>query len=370
MTLKPLSISKGCVDVPLKKKSSSVKTATAGTDYSVGDLPPGTLRMDLNTNLLGPNPAITRFLRSGKFETHQYPSPHADSLRGALAKEWGLEPGNIVCSNGVDDIINLTIKAFTERGDSVAFPVPSFTMYNFWTKTYGCTPVEVPMLPGFNVDVDALLEKKTKLMIVARPNNPTGNMMHEGDMKRLIEGTKGYVALDEAYIEFSGGSFIDRLEDYSNLIIYRTFSKAYAIAGMRVGVAAGTDGIKKLMEVKPPFNLNVVSEAAALIALRSKAWLKRTVGIVVKERPKVAKALEGLGFLVYPSVANFLLCKAPVSSKQICEGLAEHGILIKDFGNVPGLEDHVRITIGAPKHNRILLDKLKIVLDDKGVKDP
>jgi histidinol-phosphate aminotransferase len=356
------------VDVATKKKGSGLKTAKAGTDYSVSGLPAGTLRMDLNTNLLGPNPAITKFLRSGNYETHQYPSPHADTLREALAKEWDLEPGNLLCSNGVDDIINLTIKAFTQRGDSVAFPVPSFTMYNFWTRTYGCTPIEVPMRPGFNVDVDGLLEKKTKLMIVARPNNPTGNMMPEKDMCRLIESAKGYVALDEAYIEYSGGSFMDRLKSYPNLVIYRTFSKAYAIAGMRVGVAAGTDGIKRLLEVKPPFNLNIVSEAAALVALRSKAWLKKTVSIVVKERPKVAKSLASLDFKVYPSVTNFLLCKAPLSSKVICEGLAKRGILIKDFGNVPGLEDHIRITIGAPKHNKIFLDKLKIVLDDKGVR--
>jgi len=343
-----------------------LKTAKAGTDYSVSGLPAGTLRMDLNTNLLGPNPAITKFLRSGNYETNQYPSPHADTLREALAQEWNIEPGNLICSNGVDDIINLTIKAFTERGDSVAFPVPSFTMYSFWTRTFGCTPVEVPMRPGFTVDVDGLLEKTTKLMIVARPNNPTGNMMSEQDMRRLLEGTKGYVALDEAYIEYSGGSFMDRLKKYPNLVIYRTFSKAYAIAGMRVGVAAGTEGIKRLFEVKPPFNLNVVSEAAALIALKSKAWLKRTVGIIVKERPKVAKALCALGFKVYPSVANFLLCKAPIRSKEVCEGLAKRGILIKDFGNVPGLEDHVRVTIGAPKHNLMFLDKLKNVLDEKG----
>ena len=356
--------------MPSRKSAQGLKTAKAGTDYSVGNLPPGTIRMDLNTNLLGPNPAITRFLKAGKFETHQYPSPHADLLREALAKEWRIRPDNIVCSNGVDDIINLTIKAFTERGDSVAFPVPSFTMYNFWTRTYGAIPVEVPMLPGFTIDVDGLLKKTSKLMIVARPNNPTGNMMPQEDLYRLIEGTKGYVALDEAYIEYSGGSFMDRLKRYPNLVIYRTFSKAYAIAGMRVGVAAATDGMKRLMAVKPPFNLNVVSEAAALIALNSKAWLKKSVVTIVKERPKVARALGSFGFVVYPSVTNFLLCKAPIPSKEVCEGLAKRGILIKDFGNVPGLEEHVRITIGAPKHNRVLIENLRIVLENKGVKAP
>jgi histidinol-phosphate aminotransferase len=122
------------------------------------------------------------------------------------------------------------------------------------------------------------------------------------------------------------------------------------------------------MEVKPPFNLNIVSEAAALIALKSKAWLKKTVGIVVRERPKIAKSLTALGFKVYPSVTNFLLCKAPASSKKVCEGLAKRGILIKDFGNVPGLVDHVRITIGAPQHNKAFLEKLKLVLDENGVK--
>lgn len=354
-----------------RKARTGIRTAKAGTDYSVGDLPKGTIRMDLNMNLLGPNPAVDRFMRSGKYQTHEYPTPDSDELREALAEEWHLEPGNIVCGNGVDDIIDLTIKAFTVRGDRIVFPSPSFSMYAFWAKVYGCTPVEVPMHPGFTVDVDGLLKEPAKLMLVARPNNPTGNMLPEEDMRRLIEGTKAMVALDEAYIEYSGGSFMDRLKDYPNLVLFRTFSKAYAIAGLRVGAAAATDGIRRLYEVKPPFNLNLVSEKAAIVALKDKAWLKRTVKILVGEREKLAGSLKGLGFLVYPSVTNFLLCKVPMSSKVLCTELAKRGILIKDHGNIPGLEDHVRITAGAPEHNRLFLDKVKEILDEnrKGGKD-
>jgi histidinol-phosphate aminotransferase len=353
-----------------RKVKTSIRTAKAGSDYSVGDLPEGTIRMDLNMNLLGPNPAVERFMRLGKFQTHEYPTPNSDELREALAKEWRLEPGNIVCGNGVDDIIDLTIKAFTMRGDRIVYPSPSFSMYAFWAKVYGCTPVEVPMGPGFTVDVDGLLEEPAKLMLVARPNNPTGNMLPKEDMRRLIEGTKAMVALDEAYIEYSGGSFMDRLKNYPNLVIFRTFSKAYAIAGLRVGAAAATDGIKRLNEVKPPFNLNLVSEKAAIVALKDKAWLKRTVKILLKEREKLAISLKGLGFLVYPSVTNFLLCKAPMSSKELCTELARCGIMIKDHGDVPGLADHVRITAGAPKHNKLFIEMVKDILEksSKGVK--
>jgi histidinol-phosphate aminotransferase len=354
-----------------RKARTGIRTAMAGTDYSVGELPEGTIRMDLNMNLLGPNPAVDKFMRSGKYQTHEYPTPDSDELREALAEEWHLEPGNIVCGNGVDDIIDLTIKAFTVRGDRIVFPSPSFSMYAFWAKVYGCIPVEVPMRPGFTVDVDGLLKEPAKLMLVARPNNPTGNMLPEEDMRKLIEGTKAMVALDEAYIEYSGGSFMDRLKDYPNLVVFRTFSKAYAIAGLRVGAAAATDGSKRLYEVKPPFNLNLISEKAAIVALRNRAWLKRTVSILLKEREKLASSLKGLGFQVYPSVTNFLLCKAPISSKALCTELAKRGILIKDHGNIPGLEDHVRITAGAPGHNRLFLDKVNDILDEnrKGVRD-
>ena len=212
------------------KMKFKFKVAKAGTDYSLGPLPPGTIRMDLNTNLLGPNPAVNKFIRSGKFDTHQYPSPHADKLREALAKEWHIKPEEIICSNGVDDIINMCIKAFTQRGDAIAFPVPSFSMYKFWTLSYGCVPIEVPMLKRFTIDIDGLLEKRTNLIIVARPNSPTGNMMSVEDTKRLIEGTKGYVALDEAYVEFSGGSFMNRLKDIGTSFLFnpyrvRTFTK-------------------------------------------------------------------------------------------------------------------------------------------------
>jgi len=341
---------------------SAIRTAKAGSDYTVSGLPEGTIRMDLNTNLLGPNPAVDRLIRSGRWETHQYPSPHAEALRAALGKEWGISPDSIICANGVDDIINICIKAFTDRGDTIAYPVPSFTMYNFWTLSYGCVPLEVPLGPGFEVDIDALLARPSKLIIVASPHSPTGHSMPEADIVRLIESTKGTVALDEAYIEYSSGSFIGRIGDYQNLVVMRTFSKAYALAGLRVGMAASVGGIGKLKAVKAPFNLNVISEAAAIAALKNRKWLQKGVAIIKKERPLLGKALHGLGFRVYPSETNFLLCVSPVPSGELCEELVKRAVLIKDFGNVPGFKDHVRITVGAPTHNRILVERLKDIL--------
>jgi histidinol-phosphate aminotransferase len=333
--------------------------AKSGTDYRV---PPNCLRMDLNTNLLGPNPAVTRFLRSKDYETHQYPSPDSEELRNVLAKDWKVDPSQIICGNGVDEIISLTINAFTERGDTIAYPTPSFSMYNFFAQTYTCKAVEVPLKPGFKPDIDGLIEADANVTIIASPNNPSGNKFAKRDLERLIEGCKGIMALDEAYIEFTSGSFMNRLKEFPNLIVYRTFSKAYALAGMRVGVAVATDAAKRLNDFKPPFNLNVISEAAAVAAFSNRAWFKKTVGIIKKERPRMKKALEKKGFKVHPSDANFFLCKSPIDSQVLCRELALKGILIKDFGEVPTLENHVRIGIGAKKHTDLLMRKLEEIL--------
>lgn len=341
-----------------KRRTPMMGVAKAGTDYKV---PPNCVRMDLNTNLLGPNPAVERFIDNRKVETHQYPSPDARDLRYALAKEWKVPADAIVCGNGVDDIINLTIKAFTKRGDKVAFPMPSFFMYEFFVRSYMCKPCQVPLLPGFQLDVDGLVKKKARVTFVATPNNPTGNKFRSEDLLRLLEEAEGIVALDEAYIEFAGGSFISKVRKFNNLMVYRTFSKAYAIAGLRVGVGVSARA-SEIMEVKPPFNLNLISEGAALVAVRNKAWLKGCVATIRKERSRLRKELRKLGFLVHPSDANFLLCKAPIDSGKLCQGLASKEVLIKDFGSVPKLEDHVRITVGGRKHTDMLLKRMKEVI--------
>jgi histidinol-phosphate aminotransferase len=345
------------------KGTISVPSAKAGTDYKVYDVPPDCIRMDLNTNLLGPNPAVTKVIRTRPFETHQYPSPDSDELREALAKEWKVDPGHLVCGNGVDDMISLSIRALTEKGDRVAYPTPSFSMYKFFARAHRNTIVEVPLKKGFEPDIDGLLKADARLTLIANPNNPSGNKFSNLDLERLLNETGGMVAIDEAYIEYSGGSFIGRLEEFPNMVILRTFSKAYAMAGLRVGVAAASGGIDRLKRLKPPFNLDVVSEAAALAALKNKVWLDRTLGVIRKERPRVQEALGKMGFKVHPSVTNFLLCGAPMDSEELCLGLAAKGVLIKDFGGVPGLEGHVRITIGAKKHNDALLKGVKEVLE-------
>jgi len=347
-----------------KQDTIRVPSAKAGTDYKVYNVPPDCIRMDLNTNLLGPNPAVTKVLRTKTFDTHQYPSPDSDELRGALSKEWKVDPGHLVCGNGVDDMISLSIRALTEKGDRVAYPTPSFSMYKFFARAHRNTIVEVPLLEGFKPNIDGLLKADAMLTLVANPNNPSGNKFSNLDLERLLNEISGMVAIDEAYIEYSGGSYITRLEEFPNLVIFRTFSKAYAMAGLRVGVAAAAGGIDRLKRLKPPFNLDIVSEAAALAALRNVAWLDRTLGVIRKERPRVRKALKKMGFNVHPSVTNFLLCGSPMDSEELCMRLAAKGILIKDFGGVPGLNRHVRITIGARRHNDALLGSIKEVLDD------
>jgi histidinol-phosphate aminotransferase len=346
------------------REDVKVPSAKAGTDYKVYNVPSDCLRMDLNTNLLGPNPAVTRVLRVKEFDTHEYPSPDSEALRKALGKEWGIDPELIICGNGVDEMINLSIRAFADKGERVVYPTPSFSMYNFFARANRCTMIEVPLTDDFKLDVDAIVKAEGSLTIIANPNNPTGNRFTNLDLERVLQECKGTVAVDEAYIEYCGGSLIGRTGEFQNLIVFRTFSKAYALAGLRVGVAVSSGGVDRLKRIRPPFNLNMVSEAAALAALGNRIWLDRTLGVINKEKERVGKALGGMGFKVHPSVTNFLLCRSPVASGGLCERLAGKGVLIKDFGAVPRLDDHVRITIGAKRHNDRFLKAVKEVLSD------
>lgn len=324
------------------------------------------LRMDTNANILGINPAITKALRAKKFAINQYPSANSDLLRNALAKELRLSSDSIIVGNGSDEILDFIIRAYLEPNDTVAIPTPTFVMYKIYGILSFGKVVEIPLTKDnkiWNLDVSKFIGAKPKITIIANPNNPTGNCFPEKDILKIVRGRKGIVVIDEAYAEYSGKSFLSYVNKYSNLIITRTFSKAYGIAGLRVGYGVAHENIiKELLKVKPPYNLNVVSEALAVEALKYKRWLDKIVRITIEERELMSKALVKLGFEVFPSEANFILAKAPVKSEKLCLELKKRGILIKDFGSQHLLENCVRITVGRKADNNKLIANITKIL--------
>lgn len=322
------------------------------------------LRLDQNTNLHGPNPCLVD-LDPSRMDASQYPTRDADALLVDLATHHGLAAQNLVLGNGSDEILDLVTKAFAAPGQTLAVPSPSYSLYPFYAHVQDLRLQQVPLRGDFRLDVDGLLATHPDLVVVASPNNPTGGCFPTSDLERLVLESEGVVVLDEAYMEYAGEkrSFLRRVEDYDNLIVTRTFSKAFGLAGLRIGyAAANTELLQRLRRVKPPFNLNRFSEDAGRAALRHTDWMQDVVARVAEERERLAAVLGRHGFRVHPSDANFLLTDAPDDPGAVKDALRRQGILVRTFPGAAGLEQAVRFTVGRPEHTDALDAALKEVL--------
>lgn len=319
------------------------------------------LRLDQNTNLWGANPALAAVQPPA---ADQYPSRDSDALLAALADWHGLHLENFVIGNGSDELLDLLTKAFTESGQTFAIPSPSYSLYPFYAKLQGLKTVKVPLRGGFRLDVDGILDAKPSLVIVPSPNNPTGNRFDSEDLERLIQGVDGIVVIDEAYIEYAGlkHSLLPRVEEFDNLVVLRTFSKAYGLAGLRIGyMAANVELAQSLRLVKPPFNLNVYSEAVAVRALEEQEWVDGVVRGTQQERERLQSALKAMGFRVHPSDANFVLCEHPMDPSEMHLALRGKDILVRTFQD-DVLAGFIRFGVGKPEHTDALLAALQEVL--------
>ncbi len=325
------------------------------------------LRLDQNTNLLGPNPAI-EFVDPTDLDFTLYPTRDGDDLLDALARHHarGLDAQHFTLGNGSDEALDILVKAFAEPGDKLAVTPPSYSLYPFYAALQDLKLTEVPLRGGFRLDVDKLAAEKAKITLIASPNNPTGNRFPAGDLEALLERSGGLVVIDEAYIEYAGleHSFVPHVESYDNLIVMRTFSKAYGLAGLRIGyLVANHELSARLRVVKPPFNLNGYGEAVAVEALAQQDWLRQTVETVVDERERMTNKLKALGFKVHSSDANFLLTEGPRDPAELHSGLLERGILARTFPGKAGLEGAIRFTVGGPQHTDLLTAALADILE-------
>jgi histidinol-phosphate aminotransferase len=322
------------------------------------------VRMDTSTNVLGTNPSAREVLaRSADLDLNQYPTPYSDGLRQALAQRYGLHEDNFVVGNGSDEALDIIFKSFMEPGETVVAPYPSYVLHGFFVKINGGRFVTVDLRPGFQLDADAMLAAKGKLIILCTPNNPTANTFDHADVERLVQEHDGPVVVDEAYGEYADRSFLPRVEEFDNLIVTRTFSKAYGLAGMRVGYMASNLKMAGIMQrIKIPYSLNQVSERAAIAALKDTTYVDMAVDLVRRERERLSQGLESLGFKTYPSQSNFILFKSPHPSGELVKRLAEKGVLVRNFGGLRMLENCLRTTIGTRELNDLLLSKLGEVM--------
>ena len=323
------------------------------------------LRLDTNTNVLGSNPAAMEYLKKGFDGLDGYPNTYSDGLRDALADLYGLERENFVAGSGSDEMIDVCFKTFTEWGDLSTIPIPSYTLYDYFITMNGGKTSFVDLTEDFQLDVDAMLKTKPKLMLVPSPNNPTGNSFRIKDIEEILSRFDGIMVVDEAYAEYADESMVRRVNEFDNLIVLRTFSKAYAMAALRVGYAVSNLNVAGMMNcVKIPYSLNKISEGAATAAVKDQDFIKRSVKMVKEQRPYLSAGLKKLGFEPYPSDANFIMAKSPIDHKVLVDGLREKGVLIRDFGSKRRTENCIRTTVGTKELNDILLEKMAEVIEE------
>jgi histidinol-phosphate aminotransferase len=336
------------------------ETVRAMDGYTPGEQPgvnARVVKLNTNENPFPPSPRVLQAIRDIEGETlRRYPNPTADIFRHAAAKLHGLTPDMIIAGNGSDDILTIATRTFVPPGGVIACPEPTYSLYPVLSQLQEARCVGVPWGDHYSLPIEALLATKANAIYLANPNAPTGTMIPAAKVKELATAFSGALLVDEAYADFADENCLDLVEECPNVIISRTLSKAYSLAGLRFGYAvAQASVISEMMKVKDSYNCDAISVLAATAAIEDQAYARWTWENVRNERKKLATELTALGWSVLPSQANFLLATAPDGrGREAYLGLKHQGILVRYFDK-PGLTDKIRITVGQSHENNALL---------------
>jgi histidinol-phosphate aminotransferase len=333
------------------------------------------IKLDANENPYGASPLVQEML-STYTGYSVYPDADQRAARDALAAYAGVPADSLILGNGADELIDLLMRAYLDPGDELIDFPPSFAMYAFNAQLQDARVVSVRRDDRFGIDVDAALRAitpRTKLILLTSPNNPTGTVMPTADVRRILE--TGYlVVLDEAYYEFANAdgqgfeTMIGEVASHPNLVVLRTFSKWAGLAGLRIGYGVFPNEVSQhLWKLKPPFNVNVAALVAMRAALEDKAHLLATVDKIVAERNRLLVELPKTGLLrPYPTRSNFMLCEIDgMDGRTLTDRLANEGILVRYY-NTPRLKNCVRISVGRPEQNDIVLATLTKIAQELG----
>jgi histidinol-phosphate aminotransferase len=327
------------------------------------------LRLDFNENTVGCSPRVLQRLR--QLDPEQLARyPEREPLESVVADFLGVSPSELLLTNGVDEAIHLLCETYLEPGDEALIVVPTFSMYRIYAAATGAQVISVPAGKDFRFPVENVLNRvtaRTRLIAVANPNNPTGTVAPREELLQIARSAPAAaVLIDEAYFEFCGETLLPSRREHPNLFVARTFSKAYGLAGLRIGVLLGDpEQVRSVRRVSSPYNVNAVALACLPDALADQAYVRQYVSEVCAGRERLERACESAGVTFWPSQANFVLAR--VGSSAFIQQMRQRDILVRDRSSDYGCEGCVRITLGTREHTDRLLAALHETLEELGL---
>lgn len=328
------------------------------------------IKLGSNENAFGAPAKAKQAIKKGLNEIFRYPDGSCYYLKKNLASKLKIKPNNLIFGNGSDEIIDIIIKTFLNPKEEALTSKTTFVEYEIIAKANGFKVKCLP-LKDFRYDLNALVKnitKKTKIIFIANPNNPTGTYINNKELASFLKKVpkNKLIVLDEAYIEFTDARDYPKtlrlINKTKNLIILRTFSKAYGLAGLRIGFAITNPKFINAMEkIRQPFNVNILAQRAAEAALKDIAFLKRSSRVIKAEKYRLYKELRKMGIEYTPSQANFIMFKTKLDGMTLSKKLLKQGIIIRDLKQYK-LDKYVRVTIGKPKENKLFIQRLKRIL--------
>jgi histidinol-phosphate aminotransferase len=332
------------------------------------------LRLDFNENVAGCSPRVLERLRElGQESLARY--PERETVEAMAADFMGIKPAELLLTNGVDEAIHLLCQTYLEAGDEALIVVPTYSMYQIYMLAAGARVIRVASGKDFRFPADDLencITPRTRLIAIANPNNPTGTIAPQAGLLRIAASAPvAAVLVDEAYFEFCGQTLLPRLRDFPNLFVARTFSKAYGMAGLRLGMLAGNaEQMRAVRRVCSPYNVNAAALACLPAALSDQDYVRQYVGEVLESRARLERALAASGIQFWPSQANFVLARVGPTrdaAATFAERMRQRGILVRDRSSDHGCEGCVRITLGRREHADRLLAVLQETWEELGV---
>ncbi len=328
-------------------------------------------KFNSNESPLGPPEDVVKVIKKLAGEVHLYPEAGYIELKKAIAEEWGVSPSAVVLGNGSDEVIELVFKALIEPGDEVIFTQPSFLMYEKFSEIYGASIKKVPLSSAYTHDLEKILKNlssRTKVIFLDHPHNPTGSTIKRENWQKFLRRVPEdvLVVIDEAYGDFitdpSVPLGIEFLKKGFPVMIIRTFSKSYGLAGLRLGYGITHSDFAQILDsLRQPFNLNILSYKAGITAIKNKKYLESLKNLIKDGREFLSSEFKKLGFRVLPSQANFIMVDFGKKAEDIYKKLMKKGILLRPL-KAYGFPTFLRISIGVPEENRLLLKEIKNLL--------